>query len=85
MQLTMNIPDSIPMTLNIDLQELTQTMKLSTALMLFKKSKLSIEQASHLANLSIYNFMKECHKNQIPVISYEEGELEDELQLMKNL
>jgi len=60
-------------------------IKLSTALMLFKKSKFSIEQASKFANLSIYDFMEECSKNQIPIISYDENELENELKLMRNL
>ena len=85
MQLTMNIPDFVPLTLNTNVKELSQMIKLSTALMLFKKSKFSIEQASKFANLSIYDFMEECSKNQIPIISYDENELENELKLMRNL
>jgi len=49
--------------LNKDIQELMQTIKLSMALMLFKNSKFSIEQATHFANLSLYDFMDECKKN----------------------
>jgi len=60
-----------------------QTIRLSIALMLFKKTKFSIEQASHFANLSLYDFMDECKKNHIPVISYDENELENEMKLMK--
>ena len=85
MQLTMNIPDFVPLTLNTNLKELSQMIKLNTALMLFKKSKFSIEQASKFANLSIYDFMEECNKNQIAVISYDKNELENELNLMRNL
>jgi len=85
MQLILNIPDFAPLTLNKDIQELKQTIKVSTALMLFKNAKFSIEQASTFANLSIYEFMAECKKNQIPVISYEEDELANEMKLMSGL
>jgi len=43
MQLTLNIPEFALLTLNKDLQELKQIIKISTALMLFKNSKFSIE------------------------------------------
>lgn len=85
MRLTLNIPDFSPLTLNKDIVELKQTIKLNSALMLFKNAKFSIEQASRFANLSIYEFMNECKKNRIPVISYDEGELENELKVLENL
>jgi predicted HTH domain antitoxin len=85
MQLTLNIPDFAPLTLNKDLAELKQTIKLNSALMLFKNSKFSIEQASRFANLSIYEFMNECKNNKISVISYEKNELENELKMLDNL
>ncbi len=85
MQVTLNIPDFAPLTLNNDISELKQTIKLNTALMLFKNAKFSLEQASSFANISLYEFMVECSKNQIPVISYDEDELADEMKLMKNL
>jgi len=62
-----------------------QTIRLSIALMLFKNAKFSIEQASHFANLSLYDFMDECKKNQIAVISYDEDVLENEMELMSGL
>ncbi len=85
MQVTINIPDFAPFTLNNNMQELKQTIKLNSALMLFKNAKLSIEQASNFAGLDIYDFMTECSKNNIAVISYEENELENELQIMRTL
>lgn len=84
-QITLNIPDFTPLVLNKDIQELKQTIRLNTALMLFKNHKFSIEQAAHFANLSLYDFIKECKKNEIPVITYEKNELEDELKLMSKL
>jgi len=85
MQLTLNIPDFAPLLLNEDLKELAHTIKLNSALMLFRNHKFSIEQASYFANLSIYEFMEECKKNQIPVISYDEEELQAELESLKSL
>jgi len=85
MQVTLNIPDFAPLTLNNDISELKDIMKLNTALMLFKNTKFSLEQASHFANLSLYDFMAECSKNQIPIISYEENELADEMKRMSHL
>jgi predicted HTH domain antitoxin len=85
MQVTLNIPDLTPLTLNNDLQELKHIIKLNSALMLFKNSKFSIEQASEFSDLSIYDFMKECKKNKIPTISDNEDELLSELESMKNL
>ena len=85
MQVTLNIPDLTPMTLNNDIQELKHIIKLNSALMLFKNSKFSIEQASNFSNLTISEFMNECKKNQIPTISYNEDELLSELEAMKSL
>jgi len=85
MQVTLNIPDFAPLTLNNDIPELKKMIKLNTALMLFKNAKFSLEQASNFANISLYDFMAECSKNQIPVISYEVDELESELKSMDNL
>jgi len=85
MQLTLNIPEFALLTLNNDIKELKQTIKLSTALMLYKNSKFSIEQASNFANLSIYNFIEECKKNKISIIDYKDGELESEMKSMNGL
>ena len=85
MQVTINIPDFAPFTLNNNMHELKQTIKLNSALMLFKNAKLSIDQASSFAGMDIYDFMIECSKNNIAVISYEANELENELKMMKIL
>jgi len=85
MQLMLNIPDFTPLALNIDMHELKQTIKTNTALMLYQKHKFSLEQASHFANLSLYDFMEECRKNRIPVISYHKDELAEEMQALSTL
>ncbi len=85
MQVVLNVPDFVPLTLNEDINELKQTIKLNSALMFFKKGKFTIEQASNFANLSIYEFLKECKKNEIPVIDFNEKELLEELSLMNDI
>lgn len=85
MQLTLNIPDFAPLTLNKDIAELKETIKLNCALMLFKNGKFSLEQASHFANLSMYDFMLACKENNIPTISYDQDELENELKVLGSL
>ena len=85
MELTLNIPEFALLTLNNDIKELKQTIKISTALMLYKNSKFSIEQASNFANLSMYDFMEECKQNKIPIIDYRDDELESEMKLMSGL
>ena len=85
MEVTLDIPDLTPLILNNDIQELKHIIKLNSALMLFKNSKFSIEQASNFSNLTISEFMNECKKNQISTISYSEDELLLELEAMKKI
>ena len=49
MQLTLNIPDFAPLALNKDIQELKQTIKLNTALMLFPPATFSLAPARPFA------------------------------------
>jgi len=85
MQLTMNIPDFTQLTLNVNSDEIIQTIKLNSALMLFKNAKFSITQASEFANISLYDFIQECKNNQISIIDYSKQELQDEINLMRDL
>ena len=85
MQVTLTIPDFAPMALNSDIQELKETIKQDTALMLYKQGKLSFEQACSFADLDAYAFMKACARNGIAVIRYDRSELENELASMRDL
>ena len=64
---------------------LIQKVKIKIALILFKNNKFSIEEASNFSNLSLYDFMGECKKNQITIISYDEDELVNEMKLMSGI
>ena len=48
--------------------------------MLYKQEKVSIGRAAEVSGLDIYDFMKECSKNQIPVINISKEELQDEFE-----
>jgi predicted HTH domain antitoxin len=53
--------------------------------MLFKNAKFSIEQAAKFASLSLYDFMLECKKNNISILEYDSQDLNNELNILKNL
>ncbi len=61
-----------------DKPTLAKELQVSLALLLFKQSKVSINKASSIAGMDLYEFMKECKKNEIPVISITVEELTDE-------
>jgi len=76
MQVIVNIPDNS--TLFFDSKNIEKQIKLNNSLILFKQSKISISKASELAELNIYDFMKECKKNNISVIDYDDNEFNEE-------
>jgi predicted HTH domain antitoxin len=74
------IPEDILDTLNQNMIEFTQQLRLSTALQLFKNHKLSFGKAAELAGISREDFLLELDKNGIDFISYDPSELEAELE-----
>ena len=76
------IPKDILLSLNENTDELTKKMKLYTALILFKEHKLTIGKAAEFSDLSLYNFMMEAGKHNIDIITYDENELENELEIL---
>jgi predicted HTH domain antitoxin len=85
MQLSVDIPNSTQFTLNENIDNIGNLLKLNTALMLFKNAKFSIEQAAKFASLSLYDFMLECKKNNISILEYDSQDLNNELNILKNL
>lgn len=82
MHIDVEIPDRFEFL--ADRKEWQQNLKLYTALMLFKQHKISIGAGSELAGIDIYSFMKLCGQHGIPVIDYEPGELEAEINSLMN-
>jgi hypothetical protein len=67
MQITIDIPDHY--LINQNLPQITQQLKLWTALLLFQSGQLSRGAACEWANVDIYTFLAACRDHQISVIS----------------
>ncbi len=60
--------------------ELTERdIKIAIAIQLFKEGKLTMKQASELADLCLEDFMKLLSEKKISVINWDERELQKEL------
>jgi len=60
-------------------QQLQHEIRLSYALWAYKAGKVTIAKAAELAGMDLYDFMKSCKENQIPVIDITRNELLEEL------
>lgn len=67
-----------------DKSDLAKEIQLSLALILFKQGKVSINKASSIAGLDLYEFMRECKRNEIPVINISGEDLAEELNSLKS-
>lgn len=81
MKVTLDIPDSYA--LYFTLSSIEKEFKLYTALMLVKQGKISVSRGAEFAEMTIYDFMRECKKNDIPVIDYSREELKQEFETIK--
>ncbi len=77
MEITLNLPNNF--TAFQSMTDIEQDIRLSYSLWLFKNAKVSISKAAELANLTIYEFMNACKKNDVPVIDMSKDELLDDL------
>jgi len=83
MQLAINIPDELFLSINESKQNLVSIAKQKLALELYKNHKLSISQGAKFLELDIYAFMKLLNQYQIPVI--DDYDIEAELNAIKGL
>ena len=77
MQIAIELPNDF-----ILLQEkhkIAEEVRLSYALRLYKASKVTISKAAELAGLDLYEFMRACKKDQIPVIEISKEDLMEDL------
>jgi predicted HTH domain antitoxin len=81
MKVTLNIPDSYA--LYFGLSSIEKQFKLFTALMLVKQGRISVSKGAELSELTIYDFLRECKQNEIPVIDYSKEELKEEFENIK--
>ena len=82
--ITLAIPEGSYVWLNESEQELNGQFLLFTALKLFEKSKLTLKQAAIFSNRTLWSFIEECNKNNIPVINYEKEDFLREIQNIKD-
>jgi len=79
-ELILRVPEDILYTLNETKNDFIKTMKLFTAMELYKMQKLSMGKASELAEMNKIDFMFELGKHEIPVINYDTDDFKDEVE-----
>jgi len=83
MQLTIEIPDELFLSINESKQNLIELAKQKLALELCKSHKISISQGAKFLDMDIYSFMKLLNKHQIPAI--DDYDIEVECQINNRL
>jgi len=81
MQLAIEIPDELFLSINESKQNLVQLAKQKLALELYKSHKISISQGAKFLDMDIYSFMKLLNKNHIPAI--DDYDIEAELEALR--
>jgi predicted HTH domain antitoxin len=81
MQITVDVPEQYMV--DSDPGEFGQRMKLSTALLMFRSGQISAGAASELAGVDRWTFAAECVRHNIPLVDYEPGELDEEIQRLR--
>ncbi|CAA6804729.1 MAG: Unknown protein [uncultured Sulfurovum sp.] len=83
MQLAINIPDELFLSINESSQNLISIAKQKLTLELYKNDKISIGQGAKFLEMDIYSFMKLLNEHQIPAI--DDYDIEAELEALKGL
>jgi predicted HTH domain antitoxin len=81
MQLTLTVPDHIFSTQDPD--ALARRIKLSAALWLFRSGEISAGAACDLADIDRFGLAAECARHGISLVDYSAGELEAELESLR--
>ncbi|MBK8754229.1 MAG: UPF0175 family protein [Candidatus Competibacteraceae bacterium] len=83
MQVVINLPSDFVEMQTVKVIE--REMRVSYSLSLFKSERVTLSKAAELAGMNIYDFMKTCKENQIPVIDITKEELLQELESMRTV
>ena len=83
MQLSIEIPDELFLSINESKQNLVQLAKQKLALELYKNHKISISQGAKFLDMDIYAFMKLLYQYQIPAI--DDYDIEAELNAIEGI
>lgn len=80
MQLSIEIPDELFLSINESKHNLVELAKQKLALELCKSHKISISQGAKFLDMDIYSFMKLLNKHQIPAL--DDYDIETELEAL---
>ena len=80
MPVAINLPSDFVAMQTADVIE--REMRISYALALFKAARVTLSKAAELAGMTIYDFIRTCKENQIPVIDITREELLQELEFL---
>jgi len=83
MQLAIDIPDDLFLSINETQQNLVQMVKQKLAFELYKNHKISISQGAKFVNMDIYSFIKLLNEHQIHAI--DDYDIEAELNALKGI
>jgi len=83
MQLAIEIPDELFLSINESKQNLVQLTKQKLALEFYKSHKISISQGAKFLDMDIYTFMKLLNHNHIPAI--DDYDIEAELEALRGI
>lgn len=81
-QVQLTLPEGFEQAVQLTPAELESQIRLMAALKMFELGKLSSGKAAELARVSLVEFLEICGRYKVPVIQYEPGELERELELL---
>ena len=81
MPVAINLPSDFVAMQTADVIE--REMRISYALALFKAARVTLSKAAELAGMTIYDFIRTCKENQIPVIDITREELLQELEFLE--
>jgi len=80
--LQLNLPDGFAQAVHLTQAELEGQIRLMAALKMFELGKLSSGKAAELAGVSRVEFFELCGRYQVPIVSYDEGELQAEVEFL---
>ena len=83
MQLAIDIPDELFLSINESKQNLIQIAKHKLALELYKNHKISISQGAKFLDMDIYAFMRLLNEHKIPAI--DDYDIEAELDARRGI
>jgi predicted HTH domain antitoxin len=78
----LRLPEGFEQAVHVTAAELESQIRLMAALKMFELGKLSSGKAAELAGVSRVEFYDLCGRYQVPVVHYEPGELEQELETL---